>query len=152
MPIRIFVADDHDVIRKGIKSLLQARPEWTICGEARNGKEAIDGVKETRPDLAILDISMPELSGLEAAKSISQSGLAVKMLVFTMHDSGSLVQASKNAGAKGLVLKSLAGQDLIRAIETILSGGIFFDRDKPSDTKIGRFGAGILSGALQITI
>jgi DNA-binding NarL/FixJ family response regulator len=150
VPIRIFVADDHDVIRKGIRSLLRARPEWTICGEAGNGKEAIEGVKETNPDLAILDISMPELSGLEAAKSISQSGQDVKMLVFTMHDSGSLVQASKNAGAKGLVLKSLAGQDLIRAIETVLSGGVFFDRDKQPERKLGRFGAGILSGALSI--
>ena len=60
MPVRIFVADDHDVIRKGIRSLLRTRPEWTICGEAGNGKEAIEGVKKTQPDLAILDISMPE--------------------------------------------------------------------------------------------
>jgi DNA-binding NarL/FixJ family response regulator len=151
VPVRIFVADDHDVIRKGIRSLLRTRPEWTICGEAGNGKEAIEGVKKTQPDLAILDISMPELSGLEAAKSISNSGQDVKMLVFTTHDSESLVQASKNAGAKGLVLKSLAAQDLIRAIDAVLSGGVFFDRDKPpTQRKIGRFGAGILSGALPI--
>jgi DNA-binding NarL/FixJ family response regulator len=135
MGARIFVADDHDIVREGVKSLLLARPDWIICGEANNGKDAVSGVRETGPDIAVLDISMPVLTGLEAAKQISQTDPEVRILIFTMHDSKSLIKATQQAGALGLVLKSFAARDLVRAIESLLAGGSFFESDGMKEPK-----------------
>jgi DNA-binding NarL/FixJ family response regulator len=136
MPARIFVADDHDIVREGVKSLLTSRADWIICGEAANGKDAVAGVSATAPDVVVLDISMPELSGLEAAKKISQANPAVKILFFTMHDSKSLVRAVKDAGARGLVLKACAARDLLRAIDLLLAGESFFESQDPRESKL----------------
>jgi DNA-binding NarL/FixJ family response regulator len=135
MSPRIFLADDHDIVREGIKFLLKARPNWIVCGEASNGKDAVLGVYASRPDVAVLDISMPELSGLEAAKQIYQATPDVKILFFTMHDSKSLMRAARDAGAHGLVLKSFAARDLVRAIEMILAGESFFESGDPKHLK-----------------
>lgn len=127
MPIRIFVADDHEVVREGVKSLLKMRPDWVICGEAANGPDAIDGVIAARPDALVLDLSMPGLNGLDVARRIVSQGKETKILVFTMHDSIVLTEEVRKVGAHGLVHKSLAGRDLIRALEVILGGGTFFE-------------------------
>jgi len=127
MPIRIFVADDHEVVREGVKSLLRMRPDWVISGESANGPDTVAGVRASRPDALVLDLSMPGMNGLEVAKRILSDGNSTKVLVFTMHDSKVLTDEVRKVGAHGLVHKSLAGRDLIRAIELILDGGTFFE-------------------------
>ena len=126
VPLKILVADDHDIVRKGVLSILQSRPEWDVCCEACNGLEAIEGVKKYSPDVTILDISMPEMDGIQAAFEIAHQNLRTKVLIFTMHYSKTLVQAVRNTGASGYVLKSNAAHELIRAIETLMQGDQFF--------------------------
>lgn len=133
MPVRILLADDHEVVRQGLRTILKARPEWEIVGEAENGQEAIEAVKELNPDVIILDITMPMVSGLEATQAISKLKADTRILIFTMHDSKSLVKAVRKAGASGYVLKSRAARDLVNAVQTLLGGGQFFgsEADEP---------------------
>jgi DNA-binding NarL/FixJ family response regulator len=117
--LRILIADDHDVIRQGVRALLGRRPEWKICGEAASGREAIEKTRKLRPDLVLLDITMPDLDGLESIPHILKASPNVQILVFTMHDSGEMARKVLAAGASGLVLKSDAGQDLVLAAQAI---------------------------------
>jgi DNA-binding NarL/FixJ family response regulator len=133
MPARIVVADDHDVVRAGVRTILQGRPDWMVCGEAADGQEALAQVKSLNPDVVVLDISMPSLNGLEAAIKMRQSGCDTPILIFTMHDSGSVVRAAQEAGANGLVVKSFASRDLIRAVEALLAGETFFGADESKE-------------------
>jgi len=127
MATRILVADDHEIVLEGIRTLLtKARRGWEICGEARTGKDAVDMIKKLKPDLAVLDVTMPGMSGLEAASEVSKLGIGCKVLIFTMHESERLDVEVRNAGAHGYVLKSQAARDLVRAIDTLLSGGTFY--------------------------
>lgn len=127
MPARILLVDDHEIVREGIRTLIaRSRPEWEICGEAGDGEEALEAVKTLKPDVVILDITMPKLSGLEAAPRIAKLGLGCRVLIFTMHDSERLSSEVRQAEAQGLVLKSQAARDLIRAIDRLLAGGTFF--------------------------
>jgi DNA-binding NarL/FixJ family response regulator len=131
MPTRIFVADDHDIVREGVKSLLKSRPEWTICGEASDGTQAVSLIGKVDCDIAILDISMPGKSGLEVAASVSRKHPEIKILIFTMHSGKTLHSAAREAGAHGVVQKSFAARDLVRAIEALIDGGDFFPKDSP---------------------
>jgi DNA-binding NarL/FixJ family response regulator len=127
MSARILVVDDHEVLREGVKSLLaKARPDLAICGEATDGDQAIRFAQELTPDVVILDISMPRMSGLEACTRMKKLGLNIPVLIFTTHDSERLEREVRQAGAQGYVLKSHAARNLIRAIDTILAGGSFF--------------------------
>jgi DNA-binding NarL/FixJ family response regulator len=127
MKARILIVDDHEIVREGIRTLLgRVRSEWEICGEAANSNEAIEAVKMQRPDLVVLDITMPVTSGLEVARQIRKLDPACRILMFTMHDSGQLGVEVRAADAQGYVLKSQAARDLVAAIETLLSGGTFF--------------------------
>jgi DNA-binding NarL/FixJ family response regulator len=127
MTAKILIADDHEIVREGIRTLLsRARPEWEICGEARNGKEAVEAVQSLTPDVVVLDITMPVMSGLEAAPRIARLGLHTRVLIFTMHESDRLVTEVRNAGAQGYVVKSQASRDLVLAIDRLLAGGTFF--------------------------
>jgi DNA-binding NarL/FixJ family response regulator len=119
--------DDHEIVREGIRTLIaKSRPEWEICGEARDGEEALEAVTALKPDVVILDITMPKMSGLEAAPRIAKLGLGCRVLIFTMHDSERLTSEVRQAEAQGLVLKSQAARDLIRAVDRLLAGGTFF--------------------------
>jgi|GraSoiStandDraft_24_1057298.scaffolds.fasta_scaffold23399_2 DNA-binding NarL/FixJ family response regulator len=129
MPVNIVLADDHEVVRQGLRTILKARPEWNIAGEAENGQDTVRAVQELRPDVLILDITMPVKSGLEVAQELSESYPDTRVLIFTMHDSKSLVKAVRKAGARGYVLKSRAARDLIRAVEALLNGDTFFAPD-----------------------
>jgi DNA-binding NarL/FixJ family response regulator len=123
----IVIVDDHEVLREGVKSLLaKSRPDLKVCGEATDGAEAIEVAQTRQPDLLILDITMPRMSGLEAASRMRKLGLKVPVLIFTTHDSERLETEVRKAGAQGYVLKSQAGRDLVLAIDTILAGGTFF--------------------------
>jgi DNA-binding NarL/FixJ family response regulator len=125
---RILIVDDHEIVREGLRNLLsQSRPGWVICGQARTGEEAVEAVRDLAPDAVVMDITMPMMSGLEAARRITKSGNACRVLIFTMHESDRLGQEVRDAGAQGYVLKSQAAKNLIVAIETILAGGTFFD-------------------------
>lgn len=137
MATRILVADDHEIVLEGIRTLLnRARRGWEICGEARNGKDAVEMVKRLKPDLAVLDVTMPGMSGLEAAAEISKSGTGCKVLIFTMHESERLDVEVRNSGAQGYVLKSQAARDLVRAIDALLSGDTFYgSQEQPAPAK-----------------
>ena len=132
---RILIVDDHEIVREGIRTLInRARPSWEICGEAANGKEAIAAVQSMKPDVVVLDITMPGLSGLEATQKLVKSDVETRILMFTMHESARLANDVREAGAHGLVLKSQASRDLILAIETLLAGGTFFPSTPEGNT------------------
>lgn len=127
MATRILLADDHEIVLEGIRTLVaKSGRAWEICGEARNGEEAVEMVKALKPDVAVLDITMPGKSGLEAAKIISKLGTTCRVLIFTMHESGRLGIEARECGAHGYVLKAQAARDLIRAIDYLLAGSNFF--------------------------
>jgi DNA-binding NarL/FixJ family response regulator len=139
MPVRILVADDHEVVRQGVRTILSARPEWEICGEAINGQEAVRLAGDLAPDVIIMDITMPVMSGLEAARMLTKNKTSAPILIFTMHESRSLAESVKETGARGFVFKSRAARDLINAVESLLSGGSYFgpdqEKEKPAAEK-----------------
>jgi len=126
MASRILIADDHEVVVQGIRTILQARPDWEICGEAANGAEAVRMAQALRPDAIIMDITMPVTNGLLATREIINLGIKAPVLIFTMHDSKGLIESVKSVGGKGIVLKSTAARDLIEALEALLGGGTYF--------------------------
>jgi DNA-binding NarL/FixJ family response regulator len=124
--IRILIADDHEVARRGIRSLLESHPGWEVCAEAKDGRDAVDLAATTKPDVVLLDIGMPNLNGLEAARQISAMSPSVGILILTMHDSDSMVRDVLRAGARGFLLKSDAGRDLVAAVEAVQRQRTFF--------------------------
>jgi DNA-binding NarL/FixJ family response regulator len=141
MGSRILIVDDHEVVRQGVRTILRARPQWEVCGEAVNGRDAVEKAQSLDPDVIIMDITMPEMSGIEATREIAKRKLRSAVLVFTMHESKNLAATVQEAGARGFVLKSHAARDLLEALESLLAGGTFFgpDTGKGSKTK-GEFG------------
>jgi two-component system NarL family sensor kinase len=125
---RILIADDHEVMRRGVRGLVESQEGWSVCGEAIEGNEAISKTRELHPDLLILDVSMPGMSGIEAALQILKDDPSIKILFFTMHDSPQMVREISNVGAWGYVAKARAGNDLVDAVRIILDGKKFFPR------------------------
>jgi DNA-binding NarL/FixJ family response regulator len=123
---RIFIADDHEVVRKGLCALLQGEPGWEICGEASDGRTAMDKIRELKPDVSILDIGMPGLNGLEATRQIMKDDPRSKVLILTLHDSDQVVREVLNAGARGFLLKSDAARDLVVAVEALRRDKTYF--------------------------
>lgn len=126
MPFRILVADDHEVVRRGICSLLRAQADWDVCGEAGNGREAVEKALQLKPDVVILDVGMPTLNGLEATRQILKANSQIKVLILTLHDSDQVVREVLNAGARGFLLKSDAARDLVAAVEALRRDKIYF--------------------------
>jgi DNA-binding NarL/FixJ family response regulator len=126
MAVRILVADDHEVVRRGLCALLRSQPDWDVCGEANDGREAVEKATALRPEIVIMDIGMPNLNGLEAARQILKSDSQIKILILTLHDSDQVVQEVLNAGARGFLLKSDAARDLVAAVEALRRGKIYF--------------------------
>jgi DNA-binding NarL/FixJ family response regulator len=127
MPARILIADDHEIVREGIRNLItKSHRDWEICGEATDGEQAVKAIAALKPDVVVLDITMPKMSGLEAAAQIARLGLHSRVLMFTMHESERLNVEVRQARAQGFVLKSQAARDLIRAVDCLLGGGTFF--------------------------
>jgi DNA-binding NarL/FixJ family response regulator len=125
-PLRIFLADDHEIVRYGLRTLLEIQNEWVIVGEAADGATAVEGVLSCDPDIAILDIGMPIMDGLRVARNILARGGTAKILILSLHDSKNVIRQVVDSGAKGFVLKSDAARDLIAAVEAIQNGGTFF--------------------------
>ena len=123
---RILIADDHELFRRGVKATIADVPEWSVAGEASNGQEAVRLASTLAADIAILDMSMPELNGLEAARQILAIAPATRVLMLTAHDSEQLVREVLDAGAHGYLLKSDAGRLLVTAIEALLDNRPFF--------------------------
>ncbi|HWH58113.1 MAG TPA: response regulator transcription factor [Terriglobales bacterium] len=124
--LRIMVADDHEVVRKGLVALLQAQPEWQVCGEAGDGREAVEKAIQLKPDILILDIGMPSLNGLEATRQILKTIPNARVLILTLHDSDQVVREVLNAGARGFLLKSDAARDLVAAVEALRHDKTYF--------------------------
>jgi DNA-binding NarL/FixJ family response regulator len=125
-PLRILIADDHALIREGLRRLLSSRPDWEVCAEAGDGREAVEKVKALKPAVAILDFSMPKLNGIEATREIRAATPKTEVLVLTMHQDAHLVQEVFAAGALGCVLKSDSNEMLIQAVETVARQDRFF--------------------------
>jgi len=126
MPLRILLADDHEIVRRGLCALLRAQPDWDVCGEASNGREAVEKTMQLQPEVVILDVGMPSLNGLEATRQILKANPQVKVLILTLHDSDQVVQEVLNAGARGFILKSDAARDLVAAVDALRRGKIYF--------------------------
>jgi DNA-binding NarL/FixJ family response regulator len=124
--VRILLADDHDIVRRGLKALLQERVGWEISGEAISGREAVELARELQPDIAIVDLMMPELNGLETTRQIRKVSERTQVLIFTMHHTEALVHDVLEAGARGYLLKMDAEREIVAAVETILRRQPFF--------------------------
>lgn len=123
---RILIADDHDVVRCGIRTLLEAHAGWSVCGEARDGREAVAKVEELRPDLVVLDVAMPMLNGMDAARQILKARPGTAILILTMYESDELIRQVLEAGARGFILKSDAAPNLVLAVEALQRRATFF--------------------------
>jgi DNA-binding NarL/FixJ family response regulator len=114
------------VVRQGLRSLIQEQPQWELVAEATDGRDAVEKASELKPDIAIVDITMPSLNGLDATKQILKFNTHTKILILSMHDSEQVIENVLNAGARGYVLKADAASDLVRAMQALLAGQTFF--------------------------
>lgn len=119
MPLRILVVDDHAVVRRGVKSLLESHDGWEVCGEGTTGRDAVEQSRRLRPDVVVMDLSLPELNGLDATRQILKELPDTEVLVLTMHHSEELARDALHAGARGYVLKSDADENLIAAVDSL---------------------------------
>ena len=124
--LRILVADDHEIVRSGLISLMKSHPGWEICGEAKDGHQAVEQARESKPDIAILDIGMPTLNGLEATRQILRDNPRIKVLILTINDTDEVVRAVLDAGARGFLLKSDAARELVAAVNALHDNKTFF--------------------------
>jgi len=125
-PVRILVADDHEVMRMGLRNLLETVPGWSVYAEAKNGTEAVEIALLSSPDVIIMDITMPEMNGLEAAAKIAQDRPRIPVILFSLHLSSEVISRFKTGSIRGAVAKSEAARDLLDAVRAVLSGGTFF--------------------------
>jgi DNA-binding NarL/FixJ family response regulator len=152
---RILIADDHEVVRAGVRSLLEGRPDYEVCGEAATGRQVVALAQQLKPDIVILDVTMPELNGLEAARQILKAVPDVRVLILSVHETEELVRDIIEIGAHGYVLKSDAGRELTAAMQALRNRETFFTsrvaqialrayRNKPA-TSVTRPSAGALT-------
>ena len=126
LDLKILVADDHELMRRGVRSLLEAEAGWKVVGEASNGQELLKKAQELKPDIVVLDIGMPLLNGLEASRRLKKVLPEVKILILSMHDSEQMARAVLEAGARGYVTKADTARDLVLAIEALRRNKTFF--------------------------
>ena len=136
--LRILLADDHDIVRRGIKELLEEQVGWSVCAEAANGRAAVELALVHRPQVSVLDLSMPELNGLEATRRIKDALPETEILIFSMHESEELIRDVLAAGARGYLLKSDASRQLVPAVESLARHQAFFS-GRVSEVVLGGF-------------
>ena len=139
---RILIADDHEIFRKGLRSLVESAPGWEVCGEAANGAEAVELAWRLAPDVIVMDIGMPYVNGLEATKQIRKQLPHIRVLILSQHDSSRMLTAAMEAGASAYVTKAQAAHHLLVALEHVVAGRSFPSTDterlnptKPDDPK-----------------
>src|ERR1700687_2062439 len=140
-PLRILIADAHALLRRGVKTLLLSHAGWEICGEAKTGREAVAKAESLKPDILVLDISMPDLNGVEAARRIRKSSANTEILILSMHYSDQLIREIVDAGVRGYIVKSDSDRDLIIAVETLAKHQPFFT-PHATEVILGSFNAG----------
>ncbi|HXE32569.1 MAG TPA: response regulator transcription factor [Verrucomicrobiae bacterium] len=131
---RVLIVDDHAFIRRGVQTILHPFPEWEFCGEADNGRDAIRMAGELKPEIIIMDVSMPGLNGIEATRAIRKTQPAVKIVLLTLHESADLVRNAFRAGARGYLLKTDAEQELVRALIAVIGDGTYISPKIDSET------------------
>ncbi len=156
MTIRIFIADDHAIVREGLRLLLQTQPDFAVVGEAGNGRDAVAGICGLRPNAALLDIAMPELNGIEAARQITACAPATKVIILSMYGTSEHIHQARRAGAVGFIVKESAGAEVVQAIRTVGAGGNFWSEtiapllrdvlDRRSSRRVGKSPLERLSG------
>jgi DNA-binding NarL/FixJ family response regulator len=124
--LRILLADDHEMVRHGLRALIEDQPGWQVCGEANTGRGAVAKARELKPDIVVMDFTMPELNGMEATRQIRAGLPRTQVLILTMHESEELVREMLNAGARGYVLKSDAGHALVDALKALAEQKPYF--------------------------
>ena len=126
MKLRILLADDHEIVRRGLRALLEKHEGWEVCGEASDGREAVEKALQLNPDVVIVDIGMPNLNGLDTTRQLLQHDPHFKVIVLTITDSDQVIREALDAGARGFVLKSDAARDLVSAVEALQRNRMFF--------------------------
>ena len=125
--LRILVVDDHQLMRKGVAAAIRdERPDWEVCGEASTGREAVAAAERLKPDIVVMDISMPDLNGLEATRQIINGNSQTQVLILSVHESEQIVRDVLDCGARGYILKSDAGTDLMGALDALHNNKVFF--------------------------
>ncbi|HUJ39132.1 MAG TPA: response regulator transcription factor [Candidatus Acidoferrales bacterium] len=119
MQLRVLVADDHPIVRAGLRALIESRHNWQVCAEAENGREAVEKGGKLKPDIAVLDISMPLLNGIEATRQLRRISPETEVLILTMHDADQMVQQLVDAGCRGYILKDDADRELLAALDAL---------------------------------
>jgi two-component system response regulator NreC len=122
---RVLIVDDHAFIRRGVQSILQAFPEWELCGEAGSGTDAIPLVEELKPDVVLMDVTMPGMNGIDATRIIRKSHPRVKVVLLTLHESSEILRSGFRAGANGYLLKADAEEELMKAMRVVVGGGSY---------------------------
>ena len=150
--VRILLADDHAVVRRGLRALLEARQDFEVCAEASNGREAVELALHHKPDVAVLDISLPIVNGIEATRQIRREAPGTEVMIFTLHDRESEIRDVLHAGARGYVLKSEADEQIVRAVEALARHHAYFS-DHVSETLLDTFveQAGSASNGIALT-
>ena len=124
--LRILIADDHEIVRKGVRDVVESHPGWEVCGEAADGQEALELALKEKPDIAVLDVSLPKLNGVALARRLRKESPDTRVLLFTMHDDDETVSSGLAAGARGYVLKSDSGSNLEAAISALHANRLYF--------------------------
>jgi DNA-binding NarL/FixJ family response regulator len=138
--LRIVLADDHVVMREGLKSLVNAQPDMAVVGEADNGRAALEKAKQLRPDVIVMDISMPELNGIQATERLRATCPGVKVLGLTAHEEKGYLRQLLKAGASGCVVKRVAVEELVMALRIVAAGGVYFDPSVAEEVVCGYVG------------
>ena len=139
-PVSVLIADDHEIVRRGLRALIHEQPGWQLVAEATDGRDAVAKAEEFEPDVAILDITMPSLNGLEATRQIAKLSPRTKVLILSIHESDLLIHKLLGAGARGYILKEDAGRDLITAVKALLANKTFFTPKVAQKVRDGHLG------------
>jgi DNA-binding NarL/FixJ family response regulator len=124
--LRIMVVDDHDLVRRGLRSMLEVQPGWTVCGEATTGREAVDLAQQLQPNVVVIDVHMPNMDGLQATREILAANPQTEVLILTLDETREIVQAAREVGARGIVMKSDAALDLVAAVAALAQHESFY--------------------------